>query len=88
MQSRGLSVPDIEVAFKEESGRLPLWRTAVSELGARLVGGLLQFTFDGVCAARCNSAGGLGGAWGLSPSGDKSLGVLAEMADQTRPMSE
>jgi len=36
MQSRGLSVPDIEDAFKEESGRLPLWRTAVSELGARL----------------------------------------------------
>jgi hypothetical protein len=33
---RGLSVPDIEDAFKEESGRLPLWRTAVSELGARL----------------------------------------------------
>jgi transposase-like protein len=36
MLARGLSVRDIEDAFKNESGRLLLSRTAVSELGARL----------------------------------------------------
>jgi hypothetical protein len=36
MPARGLSVRDIEDAFKDESGRLLLSRTAVSELGARL----------------------------------------------------
>jgi putative transposase len=36
MLARGLSVRDIEDAFKDESGRLLLSRTAVSELGARL----------------------------------------------------
>jgi len=36
MLARGLSVQDIEDAFKDESGRLLLSRTAVSELGARL----------------------------------------------------
>jgi transposase-like protein len=34
--TRGLSVRDIEDAFKDESGRLLLSRTAVSELGERL----------------------------------------------------
>lgn len=34
--ARGLSVRDIEDAFKDESGRLLLSRTAVSEIGARL----------------------------------------------------
>ena len=36
MLARGLSVRDIEDAFKDESGRLLLSKTAVSELGARL----------------------------------------------------
>ena len=36
MLARGLSVRDIEDAFKAESGRLLLSRTAVSELGERL----------------------------------------------------
>src|SRR3546814_14592071 len=36
MLARGLSVRDIEDAFKDESGRLLLSRTAVSELGERL----------------------------------------------------
>jgi transposase-like protein len=36
MLARGLSVRDIEDAFKEESGRLLLSRTAVSQLGERL----------------------------------------------------
>jgi len=36
MLARGLSVRDIEDAFKDESGRLLLSRTAVSELAARL----------------------------------------------------
>jgi transposase-like protein len=34
--ARGLSVRDIEDAFKDESGRLLLSKTAVSELGERL----------------------------------------------------
>src|SRR5512144_192978 len=34
--ARGLSVRDIEDAFRDESGRLLLSRTAVSEIGARL----------------------------------------------------
>ncbi len=36
MLARGLSVRDIEDAFKDETGRLLLSRTAVSELGERL----------------------------------------------------
>ncbi len=36
MLARGLSVRDIEDAFKDESGRLLLSRTAVSEIGERL----------------------------------------------------
>ena len=36
MLARGLSVRDIEDAFKDESGRLLLSRTAVSEIGQRL----------------------------------------------------
>ena len=36
MLARGLSVRDIEDAFKDESGRLLLSRTAVSEIGDRL----------------------------------------------------
>src|SRR3546814_8781359 len=36
MRARGLSVRNIEDAFKDESGRLLLSRTAVSELGERL----------------------------------------------------
>ena len=34
--ARGLSVRDIEDAFRDESGRLLLSRTAVSELGEQL----------------------------------------------------
>jgi hypothetical protein len=37
--ARGLSVRDIEDAFRDESGRLLLSRTAVSEIGARLWAG-------------------------------------------------
>ena len=36
MLTRGLSVRDIEDAFKDENGRLLLSRTAVSQLGERL----------------------------------------------------
>jgi putative transposase len=36
MLARGLSVRDIEDAFKDESGRLLLSRTAVSQLGGRI----------------------------------------------------
>jgi transposase-like protein len=36
MLARGLSVRDIEDAFKDESGRLLLSKTAVSQLGERL----------------------------------------------------
>jgi putative transposase len=36
MLARGLSVRDIEDAFKDETGRLLLSKTAVSELGERL----------------------------------------------------
>ena len=36
MRARGLSVRDIEDAFRDESGRLLLSRTAVSQLGERL----------------------------------------------------
>jgi transposase-like protein len=36
MLTRGLSVRDIEDAFKDETGRLLLSRTAVSQLGERL----------------------------------------------------
>ena len=36
MLARGLSVRDIEDAFKDETGRLLLSRTAVSDLGERL----------------------------------------------------
>lgn len=36
MLARGLSVRDIEDAFKDEDGRLLLSRTAVSQLGERL----------------------------------------------------
>jgi putative transposase len=36
MLARGLSVRDIGVAFKDESGRLLLSKPAVSELGERL----------------------------------------------------
>ena len=40
MLARGLSVRDIEDAFRDETGRLLLSKTAVSEIGERLVGGL------------------------------------------------
>jgi hypothetical protein len=46
MLARGLSVRDIEDAFKDETGRLLLSKTAVSQWGAA-VGGL-----PGVCDAR------------------------------------
>jgi hypothetical protein len=36
MLARGLSVRDIEDAFKDESGRLLMSKTAVSQLGERL----------------------------------------------------
>ena len=39
MLARGLSVRDIEDAFRDESGRLLLSRTAVSEIGERLLAG-------------------------------------------------
>ncbi len=44
MLARGLSVRDIEDAFKDESGRLLLSRTAVSELGERLWADYQDFT--------------------------------------------
>ena len=44
MLARGLSVRDIEDAFKDESGRLLLSRTAVSELGARLWADYQEFS--------------------------------------------
>jgi hypothetical protein len=40
MLARGLSVRDIEDAFKDENGRLLLSKTAVSQLGGEAVGGL------------------------------------------------
>lgn len=43
MLARRLSVRDIEDAFKDESGRLLLSRTAVSELSARLWGDYQAF---------------------------------------------
>ena len=43
MLARGLSVRDIEDAFREESGRLLLSRTAVSEMGERLWADYLGF---------------------------------------------
>jgi transposase-like protein len=42
--ARGLSVRDIEDAFKDESGRLLLSRTAVSELGERLWADYQEFS--------------------------------------------
>ena len=44
MLARGLSVRDIEDAFKDEQGRLLLSRTAVSELGERLWADYQDFT--------------------------------------------
>jgi len=44
MLARGLSVRDIEDAFKDESGRLLLSRTAVSEIGERLWADYQDFT--------------------------------------------
>src|SRR5262245_47151790 len=41
--ARGLSVRDIEDAFKDETGRLLLSRTAVSEIGERLWAGYREF---------------------------------------------
>src|ERR1700740_2926320 len=43
MLARGLSVRDIEDAFKDEDGRLLLSRTAVSQLGERLWGDYQSF---------------------------------------------
>jgi transposase-like protein len=40
MLARGLSVRDIEDAFRDENGRLLLSKTAVSQLGGTTVGGL------------------------------------------------
>ena len=42
--ARGLSVRDIEDAFRDESGRLLLSRTAVSEIGERLWADYQEFT--------------------------------------------
>ena len=44
MLARGLSVRDIEDAFRDESGRLLLSRTAVSEIGERLWADYQEFT--------------------------------------------
>jgi putative transposase len=44
MLARGLSVRDIEDAFKDETGRLLLSRTAVSELGERLWADYQEFS--------------------------------------------
>jgi hypothetical protein len=43
MLARGLSVRDIEDAFKDEDGRLLLSKTAVSQLGERLWEGYPAF---------------------------------------------
>jgi putative transposase len=45
MLARGLSVRDIEDAFKDENGRLLLSRTAVSQLGERLWEGYQAFAW-------------------------------------------
>lgn len=44
MLAHGLSVRDIEDAFKDVTGRLLLFRTAVSELGERLWADYQEFT--------------------------------------------
>jgi transposase-like protein len=49
MLARGLSVRDIEDAFKDESGRLLLSRTAVSELGERLWADYQDFATRDLC---------------------------------------
>jgi hypothetical protein len=74
--ARGLSVRDIEDAFKDESGRLLLSRTAVSEIGERLWADYQEFArrdlseydiaylfVDGIGAdpARAAARGGPGG---------------------------
>src|SRR5512132_1535229 len=46
--ARGLSVRDIEDAFRDESGRLLLSRTAVSEIGARLWADYQEFASRGL----------------------------------------
>ena len=48
MLARGLSVRDIEDAFKDESGRLLLSRTAVSEIGERLWADYQEFAARGL----------------------------------------
>ena len=45
--ARGLSVRDIEDAFKDESGRLLLSKTAVAEIGARLWADYQEFLKEG-----------------------------------------
>ena len=47
--ARGLSVRDIEDAFKDESGRLLLSRTAVSEIGERLWADYQEFATRDLC---------------------------------------
>ena len=44
MLARGLSVRDIEDAFKDETGRLLLSRTAISEIGERLWADYQEFS--------------------------------------------
>jgi putative transposase len=86
--ARGLSVRDIEDAFKDESGRLLLSRTAVSELGERLWADYQEFAgrdlgeydivymfVDGV-AERIRPGGKrepVMAAWGFTSAGAKVL---------------
>ena len=69
MLARGLSVRDIEDAFKDETGRLLLSKTAVSQLGERLWEDYRAFTqrdlseyeitylfVDGICGLARNAS--------------------------------
>ncbi|WP_419906913.1 IS256 family transposase [Hoeflea sp.] len=49
MLARGLSVRDIEAAFRDEEGRLLLSRTAVSEIGERLWADYQEFAGRDLC---------------------------------------
>ncbi len=49
MLARGLSVRDMEDAFRDEEGRLLLSRTAVSEIGERLWADYQEFAGRDLC---------------------------------------
>jgi hypothetical protein len=73
MLARGLSVRDIEDAFKDESGRLLLSRTAVSQLGERLWEDYQAFAKRELANTRspiCSSTASPNGC-GLAPSASR-----------------